>query len=409
MLKGLEGIKIIDAANNVAGPLAARMLADRGADVIHIEHPQKGDMSRDSGRILVDMIMGGRNIESNVNHHWEFTNCNKRCMTLDLSKAKSIDILYGILKTADVFINNYRPRELEKFKLDYETVKNLNPRIIFANITGYGIRGPDRNLPGYDFNVFWTRTGIMRVLTTPDQEPFTTPIAFGDRTTALALAYGIMTALFIRERTGVGQDVYTSLQQAGIFVNAHDVGASLVTGRDRQNTDRRNLANVLLNSYKTKDNRWIRFAMNQPDLYWKRFCGAIGHEEIEQDPRFSSFAPRLENHASLFDILEDTFSRKTLAEWKPVLDEAGLPWAPVLTLPEVTADEQARANGFFVGYDHPSYGYIEIVANPVTLGDAPATVRMPAPEFGQHTEEVLLEYGYTWDDIAQFKQEGIIG
>jgi len=409
MLKGLEGIKIIETANNVAGPLAGRMLADRGADVVHIEHPQKGDLSRESGRIIVDMMMGGRNIETKINHHWEFNNFNKRGMTLDFSKEKAREILYGMLKTADVFINNYRPREMEKFKLDYESIKKINPRIIYANITGYGVKGPDRNLPGYDFNVFWTRTGIMRVMTTPGEEPFTTPIAFGDRTTAVTLAYGIMTALFIRERTGVGQDVYTSLQQAGIFVNAYDVCAALATGKDRQNVTRRELANVLLNSYITKDSRWIRFAMNQPDLYWKRFCHAIGRDDLENDPRFNGFTQRLENHAPLFDILEETFRSKTLDEWKPLLDEAGLPWAPVLTLPEVITDAQARANGFFIGYEHPSYGPVEMVANPVTLGATPATVRMPAPEFNQHTEEVLLEYGYTWDDIAQLKEAGVIG
>ena len=288
MLKGLEGIKVIEAASNVAGPLAGRMLADRGADVIHIEHPRMGDLSRDAGRVYVDMIMGGRNIETNINHHWEFNNCNKRGMTMDMGKEKTREVLYRMLKTADVFITNYRPRELVKFKLEYETIKQLNPRIIFANISGYGIKGPDKNLPGYDFNVFWTRTGIMHVLTTPEQEPFTTPIAFGDRTTALTFAYGIMTALFIRERTGLGQEVYTSLQQTGIFVNAYDVCASLATGRDRQNRDRRDLANVLLNSYKTKDDRWVRFAINQPDLYWAKLCRAVGVEGLEQDTRFSS-------------------------------------------------------------------------------------------------------------------------
>lgn len=408
MPKGLEGIKVIEAATNVAGPLAGRMLADRGADVVHIEHPFKGDLSRDAERVYVDMIMGGRNIETPINHHWEFNNCNKRGMTMDLSKEKSQEILYHMLETTDVFITNYRPRELAKFKLEYETIKQINPRLIFANITGYGIKGPDRNLPGYDFNVFWTRTGIMHVLMTPEQEPFTTPIAFGDRATALTLAYGIMTALFIRERTGMGQAVYTSLQQTGIFINAYDVCASLATGKDRQNRNRRDLANVLLNSYKTKDDRWIRFAINQPDLYWARLCRATGLSELENDPRFNSFVPRLENHAILFDILEKTFASKTLAEWKPLLDEAGLPWAPVLTLPEVTSDEQARANGFFVDYDHPTYGHVEIVANPVALSDTPVVVRMPAPEFGQHTEEILLEYGYTWEDIGQMKEDGVI-
>lgn len=404
----LSGIKIIETASNVAGPLASRLLADRGANVIKIEHPVFGDIGRNIIRIFTDMILGGRNTDSEINHSMEFNNCNKRSITLDLSKERGRAILRKMLETTDVFICNFRDYELKKYGLEYETLARNNPRLILANITGYGRNGPDRDLPGYDFNVFWTRSGILRVFMKPEDEPVTTPVAFADRITAITLAYGITTALLIREKTGEGQEVDTSLLQTGIFANAQDVGAALVTGKDRQNVERKDLANVLLNSYQTRDGRWLRLAINQPDKYWARVCKAINREDLVSDSRFNAFEPRLKNHTELFSILEEAFKSRTLEEWKPRLDEGRLPWAPVSTLPEVIKDPQTRCNEMFTSFIHPVFGKIEIVANPVRLSKSPAEVRMPAPELGQHTEEVLLENGYTWEDISVFKDEGVI-
>jgi crotonobetainyl-CoA:carnitine CoA-transferase CaiB-like acyl-CoA transferase len=329
-------------------------------------------------------------------------------MTLDLSQENGQKVLYRMLGKADVLLMNFRPRELKKFNLEYSALSRINPGLVYANVTGYGRKGPDQDLPGYDFNAFWARTGILRVLLTPDMVPPTTPMALGDRVAALAFACGIMTALFLRERTGTGQEVDVSLFNTGVFVNASDIGGALVTGQDRQNVDREDLGNVLLGSYKTKDNRWLRIAVNQPDRYWSKVCAALGLAYLEHDPRFNSFESRIENHITLFKILEETFLTRTLDVWKVRLTSAGLPWAPVASLPEVISDPQARANDFFAAYDHPTYGLIEIVANPMHLSKSPAAVRRPAPEFGQHTEEILLENDYTWEDIAWFKEQGVI-
>lgn len=407
-LVALEGIKVIETASGMAGPMAGRLLADWGADVIHIEHTVRGDMSRDARRLLAATVTSGRAIVTDINYSYENHNCNKRGMTLDLSKEHGREIIHKLLEKADVLLSNFRPRELEKFNLNYETLSRLNPRVICANVTGYGKKGPDRDLPGYDFNAFWARAGVLHVLLTPSMVPPATPMANGDRVASLALICGILAALFVRERTGLGQEVDTSVFSAGVFFNTNDVGGALVTGQDRQNVDRDDLANVLLNSYKTKDDRWLRLAINQPDVYWSKFCQGTGREDLEHDPRFETFAKRIDNHRVLFQIVEETFLSRTLAEWKTRLTEAGLPWAPVQTLPEVVSDPQARANDFFVAYDHPAHGKIEVVANPAKLSKTPATVRMPAPEFGQHTEEILLEHGYKWEDIEQFKGEGVI-
>ena len=399
----LEGIKIIETAVVYAGPMAGRLLADWGADVIKVEHPIRGDLARSESA-----IRGGRTIMSDINYRLENFNRNKRGVTLDLSQDGGQKVIYKLLEKADVFISNFRPREIEKFKLEYATLSQLNPRLIYANVTGYGRKGPDRDLPGYEFTSYFPRSGMLHLLQLPGTHPIQSPLGLGDNVAALALVSGIMTALFVRERTGVGQEVDVSLFHTGVHALSVDIAGSLVTGQDRRQIDRKDTANALVNPYQTKDGRWLFLGVSQTDPYWSRFCLAVERKDLEHDPRFASFESRIENHAALFHILEEVFLSKTLAEWKVRLNEAGLPWSPVQNLPEVTADPQARANDFFVSYDHPTYGRIEGVANPIKLSKTPATIRMPAPELGQHTEEVLLEHGYTWEDIGRLKEQGII-
>jgi len=403
MALALEGIKVVETAAVYAGPMTGRLLADWGADVIKIEHPIRGDIARSESPKRL-----GKAIMSDINYRLENFNRNKRGITLDLSQEGAREVIYKLLEKADVFLSNFRPREQVKFKLEYETLRQLNPRLIYANVTGYGRKGPDCHLPGYEFTSYFPRSGMLHVLQAPGTQPIQPPLGLGDNVAGLALAYGIMTALFLREKTGIGQEVDVSLFHTGIFALSLDIAGALVTGQDRQQVERKDIGNTLVNSYQTKDGRWLFLGVSQPDLYWSRFCRAIEQEDLEHDPRFSSFEPRIENHVALFEILEEVFLSRTLEEWKVRLNEAGLPWAPVQNLPEVIADPQARANDFFVSYDHPTYGHIEVVANPVKLSKAPETLRMPAPELGQHTEEILLEHGYTWQDIAQLKEQGII-
>ena len=401
---GLQGVKVIEAASVFAGPIAGRLLADWGAEVIHIEHPTRGDISRAqaAGRL------GGRVLPSEVNYISENYNRNKRGMTLDLSREGGREIILRLLGDADVFISNLRGRELRKFGLEYETVSGMNPRLVYANVTGHGKRGPQSDLPGYEHTAYFARSGMLHVLQVPGTHPIQVPLGLGDNVTGLALAYGIMGALFMRERTGKGQAVDVSLFHTGVFAISLDIAGALVTGQDRKQIERQDVANATLNSYKTKDGRWLRLGLAQPDLYWSRLCRAIEREDLEHDPRFESFEPRIENHAELFHILEEVFLSRTLEEWQTPLTHAGIPWAPVQNLPEVTADPQGRADDIFVAYEHPTHGRIEGVANPVRLSGTPETVRMPSPEFSQHTEEILLETGYSWKDIERFKEQGVI-
>ncbi len=403
MAFSLEGIKIVQTSAFIAGPMATRLLSDWGADVIHIEHPVRGYEVRSQAARRV-----GRQIVSDIDYATENHHRNKRSITLDLSKEGGREIMYKLLEKSDVFMSNFRPREQKKFKLEYETLSQLNPKLIYANLTGYGKKGPERDLPGFEQTGYFARSGMLHVLQVPGSHPPQAPLGSGDNVVGLCLALGIMTALFIRERTGVGQEVDVSLFSAGVYALSYDIAGALVTGQDRQQLGRRDINNVLINSYQTKDGRWLRLSIAQPDLYWSRLCRAIEREGLEHDPRFATFEPRIENHAILFDVLEEVFLGKTLGEWKVRLNEAGLPWAAIQNLPEVISDPQARANDFFVPLEHPTHGRIEVVANPIKLSKTPASVVKPAPEFGQHTEEILLESGYTWEDITRFKGQGVI-
>jgi crotonobetainyl-CoA:carnitine CoA-transferase CaiB-like acyl-CoA transferase len=395
----LEGIKVVEVAQLAAVPMAGRLLADLGADVIHVEHPVKGDVLR--------VILAGQGVNvGGSNYVWENYNRNKRSIAVDISQEGGKEIVYRLVGKADVFLTNMRPFELEKFGLNYDSLSQLNPKLIYASLTGLGKKGSERNEPGYDQTGYWARSGVAHSIIPPGTPPDCRVGAFGDNIAGMFLAFGIMTALFARDRTGIGQEVDVSLFQTGVTQLSWDIAEALVTRRDRPRVARKDQPNALMNAYQTRDRRWLLLVILQPDRYWSALCRAIGREELEHDPRFDSFQPRLENHTALFNILEEVFLTKTLDEWKICL--AGIPFAPVQNLSEVIADPQARANDFFLSFDHPTYGRMEVVANPIHLSKTPPTVRTPAPEFSQHTEEVLLECGYAWKDIEGFKQQHII-
>ncbi len=403
MKSGIEGIKVIEAASAVAVPMVGRLLADWGAEVIHIDQTARGGLmhrppaTKDTRRIAADFDY----VEQNIN-------CNKRSIALDLAQQEGLDILYKLLESADVFVSNFRPRELEKFKLEYETLKKINPRLICANLTGFGRRGPQNNEPGFGPTAGDSRSGLLHILQVPGSEPVQTPIAYADFITGMTLAYGIMTALLIRERIGISQEVDVSLFNSLVFVLASDIAGTLVTGQDRQAVSRKNRNTPLLNIYRTKDNRWLYLMMSRQDVYWPRFCRALEHQEWENDPGLNPCNPEKHDAKLLFDALEKTFPTRTLDEWKPRLTEVGFPWAPIQNLPEVIKDPQAEANDFFAPLNHPKHGSIKVVANPAKLSQTKEKTKMPAPRFGENTEEVIRELGYTSEEINKLKEKRII-
>jgi crotonobetainyl-CoA:carnitine CoA-transferase CaiB-like acyl-CoA transferase len=224
----------------------------------------------------------------------------------------------------------------------------------------------------------------------------------------MTLAYGIMTALLIRERTGVAQEVSASLFNSLVFALTSDIAGALVTGMDRQAVSRRDRGTPLLNIYRTKDQRWIYLMMSRQDVYWPRFCRALEHAEWENDPELNPCNAEKHKPAALFDALEKAFSTKTLDEWKPCLAEVNFPWAPIQNLPEVINDPQAQANNFFTQLEHPKHGRIKVMANPAKLSHTREKSKTSAPRFGQDTEAVIKEIGYSGEEIARLREKHII-
>lgn len=426
MAMALEGIKVIDVSQVAAVPMAARHLGDFGADVVHVENPATGDSWR---YYQAGQGPGNNGVPSKINYNWENFNRNKRSMTLDLSKEGGQKVIHKMVTQADVFLTNLRPFERERFCVTYDTLKAINPRIIYASATGFGKKGPDANAPAYDVTAYWTRSGFSSMLTMPGLPGPTFRAAMGDNVAALALAYGVMMALYVREKTGMGQELDIALMHIGLYQISFDIAGALVTGLDHKDWrnepppemvakaqeanapimafHRSQIMNPLASAYVTKDNMRILLMMLQPDRYWPRVCQAIGKPELADDPRFNTFDGRATNRELVSQILANAFVSKTLEEWKPILRD--IPYAPQRTIKEAINDPQSEANDFFVSYEHPAYGQIRMVANPVNMSATPSNVRLPAPEIGQHTEEVLLEYGYSWEDIASLKEKGVIG
>ena len=406
----LAGIRVVDLSQVAAVPMAGRMLADLGADVIHVENPTTGD----SFRTLLEGMTTG--LQSDINYVWELYNRNKKSVTIDLKQTDGQKILHRILGASDVFITNLRPFELDKFHLTYEFLRELNPRLVCGYLNGYGREGEEKNLPGYDHTGYWARSGIpyrLKTLTKCLQEPGTLLPAFmpsfGDHMAAMILYGGVMTAIYRREKTGIGDEVHANLFQAGVYQQSFDISGTLAAREEHEEVDvESDDRSPLMAQYLTKDDRWILLSILNSERYAYKLYDAIGRGELKYDPRFIPMDTLVDHMGEMREILKGEFKRRTLREWRTVLEEASIPYAPIQTHLEVINDPQARANGFFVEYDHPEQGKIEGVATPINIGEGQTEVRMPAPEFSEHTDDVLLEIGYTFEELIEFKGQGVI-
>lgn len=347
-------------------------------------------------------------LPADFNYLYEFFNRNKKSVAVDAKTGKGKEIIYKLVERSDIFITNYRPAALEKLSIDYETLSRLNPKLIYAHITGYGPRGPGRDWPAFDETAFWARSGIMGIMGEPDTPCPPLHGAIGDLTTALSVFSGIMLALYQRERTGIGQKVDSSLLSSGAWVVGWDLQASLYTGQDIPRQSRKNQADPLHNTYLTKDRRWIQFSMTEKDRYWPLLCRALDREDLLNDPRFSSHEKRRQNSELLISILDEIMAAKTLDEVKDRFYDAGLLWAPAQTLTEVINDPQLIDNEVLIEYEHPGIGRFRGIDSPIKLSGYANKVRGPAPELGRHTEEVLLELGYVPHQIQELREQKAI-
>ena len=383
----------------IAIPATGAILADMGAEVIKLE-PLSGEMLRGIKRC--------QGLETGpINWAFELLNRNKKGLALDLKKDAGREILYKLIRTADVFVSNYEINTLEKLKLDYANLSKLNPKLVYASINGYGLAGPDKDERGYDQAAAWARSGMMYLIGEPGNAPVLQREGMMDNVAGTHIAAGILAALLHRERTGKGQELATSLYHCGVWTISGDIQKAL-GGQVPVKGKRTKAQNPLSNNYRTKDDRWICLANLQSDPVWPGFCRSIGKPELQNDPRFASFTKRAQNCEELIRIVDEVLASKNQEDWIVTFKNNNVICGKVQTPAEVVNDPQALANNFFAEVDHPETGKIKLINTPIKFYQDPNSVRATAPQVGQHTEEILLDIGYTWEDISRLKDDRII-
>ncbi len=403
----LDGIRILNWSQFTPSS-AGYILGDLGADVIKIEHPVQGDAYRGMGRMYGDAMTmkGGRHAG------FEAVNRNQRSITLDLKHEKGRAILYRLIEKTDVFFTNYTRRVARDLKADYESLSKVNPKLIYAVSSTYGPDGPWAERRGFD-QTAQARSGLMFAMGERSMpEPVQTVSGVADQMGATLLVQGILAALVARERQGVGQQIDTSLLGSMLHLQSMGISVTSFRGKSWGRHGRLAARNPLTNHYRCADDKWILFAEIQADRFWPQFCRALGLEHLENDERFATaMGGRREHYAELIAILDETLAQKPRDEWVRIFEEQQVPFAysPVQDYYEVLEDEQVLENNYVVDFDHPAAGPIKVMGYPVRFSETPAQVKSEAPEFGQHTEEVLLDDGgMTWEEIAALREEGVI-
>ncbi|MDP2729969.1 MAG: CoA transferase [Dehalococcoidales bacterium] len=400
----LDGLKALAMENGTVLESSSALMADWGADIIKVE-PVTG--RRDGG---VPESPGAREMKVGgvtVNPLNQFTNRNKRSLAVDLKQEAGRDILCQLVQKSDVFMANFEVNSLKKLRLGYDTLSQLNPGLVYVSVNGYGSQGPDKDEQAFDETAFWARSGIQYLLTEPGRAPIKRPGGLGDRITSGHLVSAVLGSLLHKEKTGKGQEIEISLFHSGLWSIARNIQAAL-SGVPQHPEIHSRQRNPLTNSYRTKDNRWIQiFDFHHPQTYWPEFCQALGRPELENDLRFASVESRAKNCEELIRIIDEVFATRTVEEWEGLLRKYHQIYSRMQTPEEVAADPQALANDFFVDLPHPA-GPVKILASPVRFRQDPASMRTPAPEPGQNTEEILLDLGYSRERIAGLKEQGVI-
>ncbi|MDP6100847.1 MAG: CoA transferase [Dehalococcoidia bacterium] len=400
----LEGIRILDMTVGQQGPYATVMLSDMGAEVIKVEDPRYGG---DSMRVArPEMVLQGFQYESGVNAYFETNNRNKQSITVNAQEDEGREILLRLAGMCDVFVHNRRPGVMGRLGLGYESLKEISPAIIYASASAYGSKGPDAGMRGID-QLAQARGGIMSVTGGPEDAPSWIPGGIADQVGGFLLAHGIVLALLARERTGVGQEVNTSLLGGQIALQSWLLQGSLFTGKLPPKLGRQERV-PLFNTYQARDGKWLTLAI-MGRAFWPRLCRALDAPELVDDARFASPDKRLENKGELISLLSGIFATKDRDTWMQLLMKADVMAAPVKDYVEVAEDPQATENGYITDFNHPVLGATKVLGTPIQLGDTPGRARTAAPRLGEHTEGVLTGLlGYSAGEVEGFRTRGAI-
>lgn len=405
MIKILTGIRVIEVAEFAMVPAAAAVLADWGAEVLKIEHATRGDALRSTTSWTVEPNING------FTYAWEAVNRGKKSVGLDLTKPAAREILVDLVRGADVFLTNLLPRSRAKLGIDVEDIRSINPRCIYGRGTAYGPKGPEASKGGFDGLAYWHRTGAgLASMSSPDAELVNAPgPAFGDSQTGMAMAGGIVGALFHRERTGEAPVVDCSLLAAGAWaMQPALVGANLKGVEMLKNANQATAASPLTNHYRTSDNRFVALFMVVGDRYWGDLCRLLGREDLARDSRFATQPLRDKNNRECIKELDAIFIKEPLAHWANLLSQQEGQWAVVEPVTCLNSDPQALANRYVQTVDYGAGRTINLVASPVMFDEC-APDLTPAPGLGADTEIVLNEcLDISWERILDLKEIGAI-
>jgi crotonobetainyl-CoA:carnitine CoA-transferase CaiB-like acyl-CoA transferase len=397
----LAGIKVIEISTFQQGPVAGMRLGDLGADVVKIE-PKEGDPARRHMKTIeADFHVKG------YNYYFEHANRNKRGIVLDMKKERGLEIFLKLIDSADVFLNNMSIGAPLRLGIGPDELLARNPRLIYAQASGWGRKGPIANNLSFDYTGI-ARSGLMMAAGEDGTPPCMIFPGLGDELGGLMCAWGVSLALFARERTGKGQLVDTSLMGSVVAMLGHVMSGTAMLKQEFPRFVRTSSGNPLYNHYCCKDNKWLVIAHLDPDRWWAKVCGALGLEKLINDPKFSTLAARAAHGKELVAIFDDVFAAKTREEWMKILGEHGCIFTPIQGIKEVVEDPQVMANRYMIEVQHPVHGPTKMMGFPWDLNETPASWRRNAPALGEHTEEVLLEVGYTEEDLGKFREEGII-
>jgi crotonobetainyl-CoA:carnitine CoA-transferase CaiB-like acyl-CoA transferase len=397
----LEGIKVIEMATYIAAPSAGGIMADWGADVIKIEPLGGCPMRQFYASAMTD--------DYPDNPVSALDNRGKRAIAINTGTDEGREIVRKLVEDADVFLTNVRPGQLKQQGLDFDTLSKINPKLVYASVTGFGLQGEEADKPGFDTAAFNAKSGFGWMMTPKGSAPAPLRTAAGDHITGIATASGILAALLKARDTGKGTLVESSLVRSAAYAVGCDYGTWLRYGRIARSRPREEAIVAINNFYMTKDDYWLFINGRPGEPDWPDVARAIGREDLLEDERFASLRDRRRNGVALIALMDEAFAQKTIDEWKPILDEAGLIWSPVQTFEQAFEDRQMHEAGVYVDMPKADGTSYKNIASPIRFGDESTDPKGPLPEIGQHTMDVLDQVGIDEETREKYLAAGVIG